>query len=251
MIGEENCEQLRTEQLLERFELGSYIGSTALFGSDVPGHFLMQKGAYVIKSLTGGDLIRGEVKGVREKVSMRGDFNIGITCNSRLKLDLNADAAAWSRRLLIVPYQCERPEKPIPEFARWLFENEGAGILNWLIEGAMRVLQGDRMQLSDRQSDLVQDLLEESDSLRSFLGRCVRGHRGVNVTTEELITAYFKFCEDRGWDTDSQRKIELQLPDLMLEKFKAARSKSISREGKDQRGYNHIKLLEEGDYVDE
>ena len=251
MIGEENCEQLRTEQLLERFELGSYIGSTALFGSDVPGHFLMQKGAYVIKSLTGGDLIRGEVKGVREKVSMRGDFNIGITCNSRLKLDLNADAAAWSRRLLIVPYQCERPEKPIPEFARWLFENEGAGILNWLIEGAIRVLQGDRMQLSDRQSDLVQDLLEESDSIRSFMGRCVRLQKGSDVTSEELVKAYVEFCNSRGWDAMPNRSIERALPDLMLELYRTNKSNSISRDGKDQRGYNHIKLLKEEDYVDE
>lgn len=251
MIGEENCEQLRTEQLLERFELGSYIGSTALFGSDVPGHFLMQKGAYVIKSLTGGDLIRGEVKGVREKVSMRGEFNIGITCNSRLKLDLNADAAAWSRRLLIVPYQCERPEKPIPEFARWLFENEGAGILNWLIEGAVRVLQGDRMKLSDRQSELVQDLLEESDSLRSFMGRLVRAERGSDVTSEELVKAYVEFCGERGWDAMPNRSIERALPDLMLELYRTNKSNSISRDGKDQRGYNHIKLLEDGDYVDE
>lgn len=251
MIGEDNCEQLRTELLLERFEVGSYLGATALFGSDVPGYFLMQKGAYVIKSLTGGDMIKGEVKGVREKVSFRGEFNLGITCNSRLKLDLNSDAAAWSRRLLIVPYQCERPEKPIPEFAKWLFENEGPGILNWLIEGAIRVLQGDRMKLSERQSGLVQDLLDESDSLRSFINRRTAPERGADVTSEELVKAYFEFCEDRGWDSDSQRQIERQLPDLMLEKYKAAKSRDVQREGTARNGYKHVKLLDEEDFVDE
>lgn len=251
MIGEDNCEQLRTEQLLERFEIGSYVGATALFGSDVPGYFLMQKGAYVIKSLTGGDLIRGEVKGVREKVSMRGEFNMGITCNSRLKLDLNADAAAWSRRLLIVPVQCERPEKPIPEFARWLFVNEGSGILNWLIEGAIQVLQGDRMKLTSRQSGLVQDLLDESDSLRCFLNRrVVAGDRSDDITSDEMVKAYFEFCEARGWDTGSHRQIELKLPDLMLEKFKAAKSNTVDRDSKAQRGWKLVKFLEEEDVID-
>lgn len=251
MVGEENCEQLRTELLLERFEVGSYVGATALFGSDVPGHFLMQKGAYVIKSLTGGDLIRGEVKGVREKVSFRGEFNLGITCNSRLKLDLNADAAAWSRRLLIIPYACERPENPIAGFALHLFENEGPGILNWLIEGAIRVLQGDRMNLTDRQDGLVQDLLDESDSLRSFINRSVIPARGSDVTSEEVVKAYFEFCEARGWDSDSQRQIERQLPDLMLEKFKAAKSRDVKRDGTARNGYNHVKLVDEEDYIDE
>lgn len=251
MVGEENCEQLRTELLLERFEVGSYVGATALFGSDVPGYFLMQKGAYVIKSLTGGDMIKGEVKGVREKVSFRGEFNLGITCNSRLKLDLNSDAAAWSRRLLIIPYQCERPEKPIPEFAKWLFVNEGPGILNWLIEGAVRVLKGDRMKLSDRQSGLVQDLLDESDSLRSFFNRRLVYQKGADVTSEEVVKAYFEFCEERGWDSDSQRQIERQLPDLMLEKFKAAKSRDVQREGTARNGYKHVKLLDEEDIVDE
>jgi len=251
MIGEDNCEQLRTEQLLERFEIGSYVGATSLFGSDVPGHFLMQKGAYVIKSLTGGDLLRGEVKGVREKVSMRGDFNLGITCNSRLKLDLNADAAAWSRRLLIVPVQCERPETPIPEFAKWLFLNEGSGILNWLIEGAIRVLQGDRMKLTQRQSDLVQDLLDESDSLRTFLTRRVApGERTDDLSSEELVKAYFEFCEARGWDTGSQRQVELKLPDLMLERFKAAKSNEVQRDEKSVRGWKKIKFIDEEDVID-
>lgn len=248
MVGEENCEQLRTELLLERFEVGSYIGATALFGSDVPGYFLMQKGAYVIKSLTGGDLIRGEVKGAREKVSFRGEFNIGITCNSRLKLDLNADAAAWSRRLLIIPYNCDRPEKPTPNFALWLVENEGSGILNWLIEGAIKVLSGERIQLTDRQSTLIQDLLEESDSLRSFLNRRVLPTKNENVTSEELVTAYVEFCDDRGWDALPNRSVERALPDLMLELFRVNKSNSIDRDGKAQRGYQHVALVEVADY---
>jgi len=251
MIGEGNCEQLRTEQLLERFEIGSYVGATALFGADVPGYFLMQKGAYMIKSLTGGDLIKGEIKGASDKISMRGEFNIGITCNSRLKLDLNADAAAWARRLLIVPYNCEPPKEKIPDFAKWLFANEGAGILNWLIEGAISVLGGDRINLTERQGGLVQDLLDESDSVRSFLTRRVtNGERNDDITSEEMVKAYFEFCEARGWDTGSQRQIEQKLPDLMLEKFKAAKSNTVDRDSKAHRGWKMVKFIDEEDVID-
>lgn len=251
MIGEGNCEQLRTEQLLERFEIGSYVGATALFGADVPGYFLMQKGAYVIKALTGDDLMKGEIKGTSDKISMRGDFNIGITCNSRLKLDLNADAGAWSRRLLIVPYNCEPPKEKIPKFANWLFVNEGSGILNWLIEGAISVLSGNRIKLTNRQEGLVQDLLDESDSVRTFLTRCVAaGERNDDITSDEMVKAYFEFCEARGWDTGSQRQVQLKLPDLMLEKFKAAGSNTIDRDGKAQRGWKKVKFIDQEDVID-
>ncbi len=41
---------------------------------------------------------------------------------------------------MIVEYSLPPVQKPIPDFDQTLVETEGPGILNWMIEGAVRVL---------------------------------------------------------------------------------------------------------------
>lgn len=244
MVGQDNCAQLRTEQLLERFEMAAFIGKSTLIGADVPGNFLLQRGAYKLKQLTGGDFFQAEIKTARDLVTLYGNFNVGITCNSRLRIGMDSDAGAWDRRLCIIKYEAAKPEKPIDNFGDWLVRNEGSGILNWLIEGAVEILEEKRFKMSDSQQGVVTDLLEESDSLRSFLRRCVtKADRYADVTTDELVEAYHEFCDQRGWDAAAQGSLEKHFPNLMLELFRANKSNSIKRDGTSRRGYKAIRLV--------
>ena len=76
LVGTENTYQLRTELLQERFETYRYRGKTLLIGPDVPGDFLMRKGASMLKVLVGGDPISAEGKGLNGDFAMFGNFNI-------------------------------------------------------------------------------------------------------------------------------------------------------------------------------
>ena len=109
LVGVVNTYQLRTENLMERFETYRYRGKTLLIGPDAPGDFLMQRGTSMLKVLVGGDPLSAEGKGSNGDFAMFGTFNIVMTCNSRLKIRLEDDTAAWRRRLLVVRY-----EKPPP-----------------------------------------------------------------------------------------------------------------------------------------
>lgn len=255
MVGQDNCAQLRTEQLLERFEMAAFIGKSTLIGADVPGSFLMQRGAYKLKQLTGGDFFQAEIKTARDLVTLKGDYNIGITCNSRLRINMDSDAGAWDRRLLIIRYEAPPPEKKISNFDDWLIQNEGPGILNWMIEGALEILHAEKFEMTEAQKSTVTDLLEESDSIRSFLRRCVvPGNKGDDVTTDELIEAYHGFCDDRGWEAIPAGTLEKQLPNLMLELYRVNKTNSISRDGTKRRGYTRIKIMDLDDadnYYDE
>jgi phage/plasmid-associated DNA primase len=55
VIGPHNVAQLRVHLLTERFEIAGFLGKTLLCGKDVPGNFLDNRAAHVIKPLTGGD----------------------------------------------------------------------------------------------------------------------------------------------------------------------------------------------------
>jgi P4 family phage/plasmid primase-like protien len=247
VIGEENVAQLRVEQLVNRFESIRFLGRTLLAGKDVAGSFLDSKGAYILKSLVGGDRLEGEIKGGNLPVTIRGEFNSIITSNSRLCVRLDGDAAAWRRRILIIDFDQKPVEKRIPFFAARLLEEEGSGILRWMIDGAVAMLDDlarfGAVQLSQQQTKRIEDLLAESDSIRAFVRDCiVPGDSLSTITVTELTAAYFDYCDSRGWEARSRHRFETAAADVMMEIHRASKRNDIRRDEKNQRGYSCVQL---------
>jgi len=247
LIGRLNCAQLRTEMLAERFELARLVGKTLLAGKDVPGNFLMTKGAYVLKALTGGDSMETELKGRMGSDSLDGEFCAIVTSNSRLRVRLDGDTAAWRRRLMIVNYDRPKPKTAIPDFGRQLLEQEGSGILAWAVEGARRLLALDyQIPVTPGQQCRVDSLLDESDSLKTFIAGEIQPAAGQALTTTEIIERYFAFCDARGWKTDSVRDVERELPDVLMELHRVAKSNSVEHAGKTAKGYRGVEFTQKG-----
>lgn len=249
-IGLQNVSQLRTEHLADKFELFSFVGKTLLTGKDVASDFLMQKGAHVLKALVGHDLMEAEKKGFNERVHLRGDFNVGITCNTDLNIRLQGDAGAWRRRLLVIKYERPAPVKKNVRFADELLEQEGQGILRWIVEGAIALLDDLRehgdYHLSDRQKEQVDRLMDQSDSVRHFVREGVVGRKGEDISASDLLVAYYEFCETRGWQPFPTNDLRVQLPKHMLEIHKSNSRHDIQRGDKSVRGYKHVSLVNGG-----
>lgn len=246
VIGLHNVAQLRVPQLSERFEIASFVGKTLLCGKDVPGDFLNHKSAHVIKALVGGDRLDAEEKNVKRRFQVEGNFNVIITSNSRQHVRLDSDASAWRRRLLIITYEQPPVAKPIPNLAAQLVREEGAGILNWMIEGALKLIslmaEHGRIVLNDAQRKRVDDLLCESDGIRQFVRDSVLKVEDADVTTSELMNAYHDFCDDHGWQPVSGRHFEHQIGDIMMEMHRSPRRTDIKRYEKNNRGFKHVGL---------
>lgn len=240
IIGIFNVAELRVQHLGQRFELIRFVGKTLLTGKDVPSNFLDSSPAHTIKKLTGNDLIEGEAKGANQSFQLRGDFNVIITSNSNLKVKLDSDIAAWRRRLILVDYDKQKPEKTIPNFADLLISEEGPGILKWGIDGAIKLLndvQSGGIVLTEIQQKRIDDLLFESDSVFSFVENCVTKASHSDVTTAELQVGYQIYCENRGWEPMPARRFLLELPDAMLTVYCSVKRTDIKRDGKNQRGF--------------
>ena len=246
VIGTFNVAQLRVQHLAERFEIAGFVGKTMLSGKDVPGDFLNNKAAYVLKALVGGDRLNAEQKNCRHRFEVFGEFNVLITSNSRLHVRLDADSGAWRRRLLIIDYNQPPTEKPIPNFDRRLVAAEGPGILNWCIEGAVRLLAEldtyGQIQMTEDQIRRVDALLCESDSVRHFVSESVGKQDGSDVTVSELLTAYNNFCDEQAWQAVTVRQFEHQVSDIMMEIHRVAKRTDIKRNDKNQRGFAHVGL---------
>jgi len=248
LVGAENCAQLRTELLRERFEFFRFVGKTLLLAPDVPGDFLDRKGASALKALVGGDPLTAEAKGSNEVFSMAGTFNVLITSNSRLRVRLDGDAGAWRRRLVIVRFEKPPPAVRVPNFADKLIADEGPGIVRWALAGFLRARQeiaetGD-LALTPEQSARVDGLLQESDSVRRFLAECTEAGDG-DVSTVELIEAYYAFCASREWTPQPPRNVNRTFSDAILELHGASQRHDIRRDRKSVRGWRGVELRRE------
>jgi putative DNA primase/helicase len=208
----------------------------------------MHKHAHVIKSLVGGDPLSGEAKNSNGNFDITGNFNIVISCNTRLKVLLEGDIGAWKRRLLIVRYEKPPPEKPIPDFDVQLVKEEGSGILNWALEGLQQVLadidETGSLCLSKEQDRRIDALLSESESVRHFAQGCLIAAPNESVTSEEVVQAYAEFCSEQGWNPLPITTVQQQLPDLLLELFRAAKSHGVQRDGKSKKGWKGMRLAD-------
>ena len=247
LVGLENCYQLRTECLHERFETYRYRGKTLLIGPDVRGDFLMHKGASMLKVLVGGDPISAEGKGLNGDFAMFGNFNIVMTCNSRLRIRLEDDAGAWRRRLLIVRYEQPPPAKRILDFHVPLLRDEGSGILRWALAGFVKLQAEFRdcgdFALTDGQRGRIDSLLAESDSLRLFVREGIERDEYADLTAGEFQQAYAEFCAAKGWNALPITVVERNAADVMLDVWQAAKSHCIERDGKkSNRGWKSVRI---------
>lgn len=248
LVGAENCAQLRTELLRERFEFFRFVGKTLLLAPDVPGDFLDRKGASVLKALVGGDPLTAEAKGSNEVFSLAGTFNVLITSNSRLRVRLDGDAGAWRRRLVIVRFERPPPTVRLPNFADRLVADEGPGIVRWALAGFLRarreIAETGDLALTAEQTARVDGLLNESDSVRRFLAECTEAGDG-DVSTTELTEAYFAFCASREWTPQPARTVDRTFSDAILELHGASQRHDIRRDRKSVRGWRGVELRRE------
>jgi putative DNA primase/helicase len=245
IIGSRNIKQLRTKLLADRFELDNLDTASLLVGSDVAGDFLSSDGAKVIKALTGGDPLTVETKGGR-KEDIYGNCNILITCNDTLRVKLDGDESAWRRRLLIIAFTSPAA-KATPDFHKILLQQESEGILNWAILGAIHLAECARnsapFPLTVAQQNRVDDLLGESDSLRTFVGTRVERAAGETLTVQELYSDYENFCAELGWYALSQKMMERSLGALMMEFHRASKRNDIKRGTTSKRGFAGVRII--------
>jgi putative DNA primase/helicase len=247
LLGEVNCEELRTAHLGDRFELARYMAKILLIGADVAGDFLNQPGAHHLKKMTGGDTIGLERKYSNQSCTIEGVFCVLITCNNRLTVRLDGDRGAWSRRLILINYDQKTHTTDVTGFARKLVAEEGPGILNWALEGLEKVNDDvDSMGtilLSKEQKARVGALLDESEGLRLFVTNHITPDPQSDLTTDEIVQKYAGYASDptRSW-TINTKYIQRHLPDIMMQMFKTPTVNRILRNGKNLRGYRFVKF---------
>src|SRR4029077_8922421 len=108
--------------------------------------FLNLDQANIFKQLVGSDPLWAELKN-GERLILEGNFPLVLACNGKPQIKIDQDVDAWARRLIVLNFKKPAHDKHFGKMAELLFENEGSGILNWLLEGRKKLVK-DGLQLN-------------------------------------------------------------------------------------------------------
>lgn len=114
------------------------------------------------------------------------------------------DDGIW-RRLIVIPFKAKiTGRSDIKNYTSYLTEQAGPAVLQWIIEGAERIIQ-QNYQLSTPQivQQAIQDYHADNDWLGHFISeKCVVGH-DYTQKSGELYQKYREYCQGIGEYTRS------------------------------------------------
>jgi putative DNA primase/helicase len=163
----------------------------------------------IIKALTGGEpiLIR---RMQQEFVEITPEFKLTISGNHKPDIR-GSDDGIW-RRVLLVPFEVQIPEADVDMFLSGKLWAERAGIMNWLLDGALSYLSSG-LRAPGSVIDATKVYREESDPLRFFLQtECdITGASEDFIKARDLIAGFQYWQAEAGNDPYGKRHVSTQL----------------------------------------
>ncbi|MEZ0069929.1 P4 family phage/plasmid primase-like protein [Streptacidiphilus sp. MAP12-20] len=157
-----------------------------------------------VKLLTGGDRIKAR--------RMRQDFfsfepthKLWLLGNHRP--EVGTGGFAFWRRMRLIPFErVVSDDRKIDNLADVLVNEEGPGILNWLIDGARRYLGGERdLTGPGRVRSATTAYAETEDHAGRFISDACTLHADRRAEQAQLYSAYRIWCHNEGVSAISSR----------------------------------------------
>ena len=193
MLGKRNCSAVPLQEVNERFYSHDLYNKYANISGDTSPRALCDASMY--KMLTGGDEIRVEQKG-KDAFDFINHAKIISSMNELMKSDDQSDG--FFRRFVLIRFAKNITADRIREkdgFEREIINNEMSGVLNWAIEGLIRVRTqgGFSWQIGKSKDDLRKIWNAEADRPEAFINECCE--RGGFIEPGTFHHAYTKWHE--------------------------------------------------------
>mgnify|MGYP001234862522 CR=1 FL=1 len=135
------------------------------------------------------------------------------------------DEGTW-RRLIVMPFKAQFEGKSdIKNYADYLVEKAGPAILQWIIEGAERVITNEyHLTPPPCVQEAIQKYRGQNDWLRHFLDDCCDVDSAFSTKSGDLYTAYRAYCQQMNEYTRSTTDFyaALKMPALNEDETKMA-----------------------------
>lgn len=153
-----------------------------------------------IKEVTGADTVTA--RALREaEIEFLVRWKLIIECNGLPRVDTGDDG--WWRRVRQIPWPFQFAKMGVPmeqpHVLQKILLDEGPGILNWAIEGALLWLKEGRVPESRASRRAVAEYRRSTDPFDEwYLDWCVTNDRGARALSSDLYRSFKESCEGRG-----------------------------------------------------
>jgi len=175
-----------------RFTLADLLGKTLVVASEQPS-------SYLASTNTLNAIISGEPIQVERKY--RDPFTVipcAKVCWAMNELPRVADAnSGLFRRVKVVTFPALAENERDPKI-KHAIEHEGAGILNWALEGLWRLKERGYFEVPTGVENATNQFRENNDVPALFIeDRCIQG-ADLKVQASQLYTEYKEWCLENG-----------------------------------------------------
>ena len=167
----------------------------------------------LIKQITGNDRMTARFL-YGEFFNFVPTFKIWMATNHKPVIK-GTDHGIW-RRIKLIPFLTRIEEENQDKRLEEKLKQEASGILNWLIEGAIR-WRGEGLQTPNIIVRATDEYRAEMDVIGNFIKERCAQENGVSVKARELFKCYQDWCDDHNEHAVSERFLGLRLKELGLE----------------------------------
>jgi P4 family phage/plasmid primase-like protien len=224
LFGKKNCSHLELEdfRVENRFRLAILFGKAINISSEPGTHKTLQ--TQILKKIAGEDTIDAEIKNKQNPIVFSNCAKPFIIGNRFPKV--NDDTVAFWERILFTNFpKSYLGEKAIPDIEhRWTKNpEEMSGLLNWMIEGLIRLLQNGTFTASKTTEQTKILFKRVSDTPQAFIDEQCERFPQSEVTRIDMYEAYKNYCESHGLAPESERVLVAKLDQLIGVKTKSTR----------------------------
>lgn len=189
-----------------------------------------------LKKICSTDMIHGEKK-YKAPFDFWPSHHTVLYTNFLPKVSSNDDGT-WDR-LVVIPFDARFRGQAgeIKDYASYLFEECGEAVLQWIIDGAKRVISnGFKITKPQCVLDAVDDFRSENDWLNDFIkDSCILG-RNEKVNTSALYEEYKNYCiaSDKGIESQGKFNTAIKSKGIVYKRtgterfFKGLRIKTLA-----------------------
>lgn len=196
---------------LDGFRMATMIGASLIYCDEAPQRNINEQ---AMKSLIAGELVQIDRK-YRDPITTRVCGKWLILAN-HIPAVTDQSSGFW-RRFDIVPFSAEIPEhERDPMLAKRIISHELSGVLNWAINGLLRLLERGRFDehLPAAMRSATNAAKSETNSVQSWANDlCVELGITVETSKTDVYANYAAWCKDNGMIPVASPKFWKRLPD--------------------------------------
>jgi putative DNA primase/helicase len=179
------------------------------------GHRLSES---LIKKITGNDQMTVRFL-YGEYFNFTPTFKIFMATNHK-PIIKGTDHGIW-RRIKLIPFTVRIEDEQQDKHLEQKLKEEASGILNWLLEGAVRWKE-EGLQAPTEVRSATDEYRGEMDVIGKFLEECCIQESDLKIKISELFKTYSAWCTDNNELACSERFFSMRIKELGFKQMRSA-----------------------------